>query len=64
MEKWADFGISAVRYNEERTNIEKVFIHEDKGEKIGIIVGAIVGAIIVGLLAVILSFMGMGVMTM
>ncbi len=35
MVKWADFGISAVRYNEERTNIEKVFIHEDKGETIG-----------------------------
>ncbi len=35
MAKWADFGISAVRYNEERTHIEKVLIHEDKGETIG-----------------------------
>ena len=35
MEKWADYGISKVRYNAERTHITKVKVHEDKGDTIG-----------------------------
>lgn len=35
MEKWADYGISKVRYNDERTHIVKVKVHEDKGDTIG-----------------------------
>ena len=35
MPKWADYGISKVRYNREHTHIEKVKIHEDKGETFG-----------------------------
>jgi hypothetical protein len=35
MEKWADYGISAVRYNDEHTHIVKVRVHEDKGDSIG-----------------------------
>ncbi len=35
MAKWADYGISAVRYDSEHTHIVKVRVHEDKGDKIG-----------------------------
>ena len=35
MVKWADYCISEVKYNEERTHIVKVKVHEDKGESIG-----------------------------
>lgn len=35
MDKWADYGISAVKYNSEHTHIERVRIHPDKGDKIG-----------------------------
>ena len=34
-DKWADYLISAVRYNAAGTHIDKVRVHEDKGEKIG-----------------------------
>jgi len=34
-EKWADYLISAVRYNSAGTHIDKVQVHEDKGEKVG-----------------------------
>ena len=35
MAKWADFGISAVRYNSEHTHIDKVRVHPDNGDSIG-----------------------------
>lgn len=35
MSKWADYGISAVRYNVEHTHIVKVRDHPDNGETIG-----------------------------
>lgn len=35
MAKWADYGISAVRYNTEHSHIDKVKVHEDTGETIG-----------------------------
>ena len=35
MEKWADYGISGVRYDDKRTHIAKVKVHEDKGDKFG-----------------------------
>jgi hypothetical protein len=35
MAKWADFLISAVRYNDEKTHIERVRVHEDKGDTVG-----------------------------
>lgn len=35
MSKWADYGISAVRFNDARTHINKVRIHPDNGETIG-----------------------------
>ena len=35
MAKWADYGISQVRYNQARTHIEKVKVHVDGGETIG-----------------------------
>jgi hypothetical protein len=35
MEKWADYGISSVRYNDQRTHIVKVKVHEDKGDSVG-----------------------------
>lgn len=35
MEKWADYGISSVRYNDERSHIVKVKVHEDKGDSFG-----------------------------
>jgi molybdopterin biosynthesis enzyme len=38
MDKWADYGISAVRYNAEQTHILRVKVHEDKGDTIGIAV--------------------------
>jgi len=34
MDKWADYGISRVRYNKERTHIEKVEVWEDKGDSL------------------------------
>lgn len=33
MAKWADYLISAVRYNPEKTHIDKVKVHEDLGDK-------------------------------
>ena len=36
MEKWADYGISAVRYNSERTHIDQVKVHTDNGETISV----------------------------
>jgi hypothetical protein len=33
--KWADYLISAVRYNAEKTHIDKVKVHEDLGDKMG-----------------------------
>ena len=35
MSKWADYGISAVRYNTDHTHITMVRIHADNGETIG-----------------------------
>jgi hypothetical protein len=35
MDKWADFCISAVRYDADETHIERVKVHEDLGDKIG-----------------------------
>lgn len=35
MEKWADYGISAVKYNSAHTHIDKVRIHPDNGDKMG-----------------------------
>jgi len=36
MSKWADYGISAVRYNFEHTHINRVRAHPDNGDTIGI----------------------------
>jgi hypothetical protein len=33
--KWADYGISKVKYDSEQTHIVKAYIHEDKGNSIG-----------------------------
>lgn len=38
MEEWADYCISAVRYNAEQTHILRAEVHEDKGDTIGIAV--------------------------
>jgi hypothetical protein len=35
MEKWADYGISKVRYNDDHSHIEKVKVHRDNGDSIG-----------------------------
>ena len=35
MNKWANYGISAVRYDSQHTHIEKIKVHEDKGDSIG-----------------------------
>ncbi|MBI4990310.1 MAG: DUF3892 domain-containing protein [Rhodocyclales bacterium] len=35
MSKWADYGISAVRYNNAHTHIEKVRAHPDNVDTIG-----------------------------
>jgi len=35
MEKWADYLISAVRYNTDHTHITDVKVHEDKDDKVG-----------------------------
>ncbi|MGB9980595.1 DUF3892 domain-containing protein [Methanobacterium sp.] len=35
MEKWADYGISAVRFNGKGTYIDQVRVHKDKGNAIG-----------------------------
>lgn len=35
MEKWADYLISAVRYDSEHSHIGKVGVHEDKGDSVG-----------------------------
>ena len=32
MDKWADYGISAVRYDEEHKHIDKVKAHKDNGD--------------------------------
>ena len=34
-EKWADYLISAVRYNDAETHIEMVRVHEDQGDRVG-----------------------------
>ena len=34
-DKWADYLISAVRYNAAETHIEKVRVHVDEGDKVG-----------------------------
>jgi len=36
MSKWADYGISEVRYNAEHTHIVKTKVHEDSGDTIGV----------------------------
>lgn len=35
MTKWADYGISEVRYNNEHTHIDRVRIHPDNGDTLG-----------------------------
>lgn len=35
MEKWADYGISAVRYDQNNQYIDKVKVHLDNGDKFG-----------------------------
>jgi len=35
MEKWADYCISAVRYDNKKTHIDKVEVREDLGDKVG-----------------------------
>jgi len=35
MEKWADCGISHMRYDAERTHIVKVKVRKDQGETLG-----------------------------
>ncbi|PKN52858.1 MAG: DUF3892 domain-containing protein [Deltaproteobacteria bacterium HGW-Deltaproteobacteria-13] len=35
MSKWADYGISAVKFNEGHTHINKVRVHPDNGDSIG-----------------------------
>ncbi|MCK5643969.1 MAG: DUF3892 domain-containing protein [Gammaproteobacteria bacterium] len=35
MAKWADYLISAVRYNSEHTHIDQVLAHEDTDESVG-----------------------------
>lgn len=35
MAKWADYGISAVRYNAAHTHIDRVRAHPDNGDAIG-----------------------------
>lgn len=35
MNKWADYGISAVHFNSAHTHIDRVRAHPDKGETIG-----------------------------
>ena len=35
MAKWADYGISAVRYNATHTHIDRVRAHPDNGDTIG-----------------------------
>ncbi len=35
MEKWADYGISAVKFNDGGTQIYQVKVHKDKGNSIG-----------------------------
>ena len=34
MAKWADYCISTVKYSDDKTHIEKVRVHEDKGDKL------------------------------
>lgn len=35
MDKWADYLISAVRYDPARSHIEKIRVHKDKGDVVG-----------------------------
>jgi hypothetical protein len=35
MDKWADYLISAVRYDQRETHIEKARIHQDLGNQVG-----------------------------
>lgn len=39
MSKWADYGISAVRFNSAHTHIDKVWVHPDNETLIGLPVG-------------------------
>ena len=34
MAKWADYGISHVRYNSKKTHIDQVKVYEDNGDKL------------------------------
>jgi len=36
MSKWADYGISAIRYNADHSHITMVRMHADNGETIGV----------------------------
>lgn len=36
MTKWADYGISAVRYDNDEKHIDKVKVHKDNGDTIGL----------------------------
>lgn len=35
MSKWADYLISAVKYDHDHKHIDKVKVHEDKGDSVG-----------------------------
>jgi hypothetical protein len=35
MDKWADYLISAVRFNAAHTHIDKVRVHKDNGDSVG-----------------------------
>ena len=35
MDKWADYGISQVRYNARHTHIDRVLVHPDLGNTLG-----------------------------
>lgn len=36
MDKWADYCISAVRYNARHTHIDRVRAHQDSGDAVGV----------------------------
>lgn len=36
MAKWADYGVSAVRFNSAHTHIDRLRVHVDSGESIGV----------------------------
>lgn len=35
MEKWADYGISAVKFNDGENHVDQVRVHKDKGNAMG-----------------------------